>query len=106
MALPSDLIGRILLEVADSKRQRQEAFGAATGSVLHIKLAAAGVAGAPALTQDDRVGEQARRGEGRVKELAELARVFSKKHKLPPGNLSSRVFTPPRAARLSLIDKQ
>ena len=38
MALPSDLIGRILFEVADSKRQRQEAFGAATGIVLHIKL--------------------------------------------------------------------
>ena len=37
MALPSDLIGRILIEVADSRRQRHEAFGAMTGSVLHIK---------------------------------------------------------------------
>ena len=71
MALPSDLIGRILIEVADSRRQRHEAFGATTGSVLHTESNRTAlpccsrrlrIAGAPALTQDDRVGEQARRG--------------------------------------------
>ena len=73
MALPSDLIGRILIEVADSRRKGQEAFGATTGSVLHIDHTSnrtalsccsrrLQIAGAPALTQDDRVGEQARRG--------------------------------------------
>jgi len=79
MALSSDLISRILIEVADSRHQGQEAFGATTR------------------------GDRAAGSES----LSSLTRLNWEKHKLPPhGNLSARVLIATRAGKLALINKE
>lgn len=73
MALPSDLISQILTDVAESRRQGNEAFGA--------------------------IGKQ--------KSLQKLTSKFSEKHKLLPGkDLSARVLTAPRAAKLAQVNAE
>lgn len=73
MALPSDLISRVLTDVAESRRKGNEAFGA--------------------------IGKQ--------QGLQKLTFKFAEKHKLLPGkDLSMRVLTAPRAAKLVQVNAE